>query len=122
MGAIVALLRGVNVGGHNRIEMSALRALFEKLGLGEPGTYVQSGNVVCKANDKDLARLATRVETAIEKKFGFRPSVVMRTASEMREVVAQNPFEGRDGIEPSKLLVVFLAKVPAAEAREKVLK
>jgi uncharacterized protein (DUF1697 family) len=61
------------------------------------------------------------MEKAIEGTFGCRPNVIVRTPSEFRAVVARNPFAARDGMEPSKLLVMFLATDPAAEARQKIL-
>jgi len=117
---IISMLRGVNVGGHNKVKMEALRALYESLKLRDAQTYVQSGNVVFRTDERDMARLAKRIEDGIERKFGFRPSVILRTAAEMREVVAKNPFGKRRGIEPGKLVVSFLASDPGEEGREKV--
>jgi len=121
MAVIISMLRGVNVGGHNKIKMDALRALYESMKLREAQTYVQSGNVIFRTDERDIARLAKRIEDGIERKLGFRPDVILRTATEMREVIARNPFAKRRGIEPSKLLVTFLGSDPGAEAREKVL-
>jgi len=120
MTVIISMLRGVNVGGHNKIKMEALRALYESLKLREAQTYVQSGNAIFRTDERDIALLTKRIEDGIERKFGFRPNVILRTAAEMREVIARNPFAKRRGIEPSKLLVSFLASDPGAEAREKV--
>jgi len=120
MAVIISMLRGVNVGGHNKVKMEALRALYESLKLRDAQTYVQSGNVVFRTDERDMARLAKRIEDGIERKFGFRPSVILRTAAEMREVVAKNPFGKRRGIEPGKLVVSFLASDPGEEGREKV--
>ena len=122
MPVVICLLRGVNVGGHNKIKMDALRALFESLNLREAQSYVQSGNIVFRTGEQDLSDLASRIELAIEKTFGFRPGVILRTASELRDVVAKNPFAKRRDIEPAKLLVTFLAGEPAAEARSNLLK
>lgn len=116
------MLRAVNVGGHNKIKMDALRALYEAIGLRNPQTYVQSGNVVFSTEDTDLAQLATLIENAIERSFGFRPAVIVRTLSELRDVVARNPFATRDGIDPRKLLITFLPINPGPEARDKVLR
>lgn len=118
---VISLLRGVNVGGRNLIRMDALRTLYESLGLGDVRTYVQSGNVVFSTREKDLQKLAKRIEDGIESKFGFRPSVILRTSAELRDVVARNPFAGREDIEPNKLLIMFLASEPGAEARSKIL-
>ena len=118
------MLRGVNVGGHNKIKMDALRALYESLGLLDPQTYIQSGNVVFRTEERDLVRLTKRIEDGIERSFGFRPGVIVRTASELRDVIARNPFATRPAgaIDPSRLLVTFLSGEPGAEAKEKVLK
>jgi uncharacterized protein (DUF1697 family) len=121
MKVVVSMLRGVNVGGHNKVAMEALRSLYASLGLLDAQTYVQSGNVVFRTKDTNLASLATRIESAIERSFGFRPSVILRTTSELRAALAANPFASRSGIEPSKLLVTFLAGSPSAEARLKAL-
>jgi len=120
MTVVISMLRGVNVGGHNKIKMDALRALYESLKLRDAQTYVQSGNVIFRTDERDIARLTKRIEDGIERKFGFRPDVILRTAAEMRDVVARNPFAKRRGIEPGKLLVTFLASDPPAEVREKV--
>ncbi len=122
MPIVISMLRGVNVGGHNKIKMDALRALYESLGLRGPQTYVQSGNVIFRTEDRDMVRLARRIEDAIERRFGFRPAVILRTASELRDVIARNPFAKRRGLDPRKLLVSFLASDPGPEARDKVLR
>jgi uncharacterized protein (DUF1697 family) len=121
MPVIICMLRGVNVGGHNKIKMDALKALCVSLKLQDPQTFIQSGNVIFGTQEKDLAKLATRIQDAIERKIGFRPAVVLRTARELREVIARNPFSKRPGIEPGRLLVNFLATDPGKEAREKAL-
>ncbi|MGH9431631.1 MAG: DUF1697 domain-containing protein [Terriglobia bacterium] len=121
MAVIISMLRGVNVGGHNKIKMDALRALYESLELRDPHTYVQSGNVIFRTEERDLVLLTQRIENGIERRFGFRPNVIARTASELRDVMARNPFVERRGIVPSKLLVTFLASDPGPEARDKVL-
>ena len=122
MPVIVSMLRGVNLGSHNRIKMDALRTLYAPLKLREPQTYVQSGNVIFKTEEEDLARLTQRIQNGIRRTFGFRPDVIVRTSSEMRDVIAKNPFANRRDIEPSKLLVTFLAGDPGLEARDALLK
>ena len=120
MPVIISMLRGVNVGGHNKVKMEALRALYTSLKLRDSQTYVQSGNVIFRTEEGDLARLAKRIEEGIERTFGFHSDVILRTSSELREVLAKNPFAARRNIEPNKLLIVFLANDPAPEAREKI--
>ncbi|MGC1107759.1 MAG: DUF1697 domain-containing protein [Candidatus Acidiferrales bacterium] len=120
MPVIISMLRGVNVGGHNKIKMDALRALYESLKFTGCQTYVQSGNVVFTTTERGLAAIAARIEKSIERKFGFRPDVILRTSAEMRDVIARNPFAKRRNIEPGKLLVAFLARDPGAEAFAKL--
>jgi uncharacterized protein (DUF1697 family) len=120
MGAIVCLLRGINVGGHHKIKMDSLRALCESLGLRDVETYLQSGNVIFRAERRAVATLPQRLEDALERAFGFRPAVILRTPSELRDVIARNPFATRRGIDPSRLVVTFLARDPGPEARDKV--
>jgi uncharacterized protein (DUF1697 family) len=122
MPVIISMLRGVNVAGRNQIKMETLRALYESLGLEDPRTHVQSGNVVFRTKERNLSALAKRIEDAIERSFGFRPAVIVRTTSELRGAIARSPFARRRGIDPSKLLVTFLASAPTAEARDQVLK
>lgn len=121
MRVAISMLRGVNVGGHNKIKMDALRSLYESLGLRDPQTHVQSGNVIFRTEERELALLAQRIESAIEGRFDFRPAVILRTASELRDVIAKNPFAKRRGLDPSKLLVTFLASDPGPEVRDKIL-
>jgi uncharacterized protein (DUF1697 family) len=102
------------------MKMDALRAVYESIGLRDPQTYVQSGNVVFKAREQNLGALAKEIEDAIERAFGFGADVILRTPPELREVLAKNPFATRRGIDPAKLLVTFLASDPGEEAREKI--
>ena len=120
MNSWIALLRGVNLGGHNKISMDTLRETCVSLKLRSPQTYIQSGNVVFGSAETDAVKLASRIESAIEKRCGFRPSVILRNAAEMRDVVARNPFADRKDIHPSKFAVFFLAGTPADEIGSRV--
>ena len=79
----VALLRGINVGGGNRLPMRDLVALLEGLGLEDVRTYIRSGNVVFRTPARNSAGLSRRIEDAIETGFGFRPRVMVRTLAEL---------------------------------------
>jgi uncharacterized protein (DUF1697 family) len=120
MPVIISMLRAVNLVNHNRIKMDALRELYESLGFEKPRTYVQSGNVIFKTKDRNLPQIAKRIEDGIEERFAFRPAVIVRTSTEMKDVVSRNPFAKRRDIEPAKLLAMFLAADPGEEARKKV--
>jgi uncharacterized protein (DUF1697 family) len=121
MPVIVSMLRAVNVGGHNKIKMDELRALCTSLKLRDPQTYVQSGNVIFHTDERDTSVVAKRVCGGIKREFGFTADVICRTAAEMRDVIARNPFGKRRDIEPGKLLVYFLACDPGADARKSAL-
>jgi uncharacterized protein (DUF1697 family) len=120
MTVVISMLRAVNLAAHNRIKMDELRAVYESLKLKSPRTYVQSGNVVFGAPERELPRLPVLIQKAIRERFGFGPEVILRTAAEMRDVVTRNPFAGRSHIEPGKLLVTFLASDPGPEAGRKL--
>jgi uncharacterized protein (DUF1697 family) len=115
------MLRGVNLGPHRRVKMDVLRALYQSLKLRDAKTYVQSGNVIFRTDERDMVKLVKRIESAIENKCGFQCDVVVRSVGEMRDVIAKNPFAKRRGIEASGLLVTFLTGDPGHEARKKAL-
>jgi uncharacterized protein (DUF1697 family) len=121
MTVMISLLRGLNVGGHHKVKMDELRALYESIGFENVQTYINSGNVLFRTAGRDLVRLRKRIEDAIEPACGFRPDVILRTPSDLRGVIARNPFAARPGMDPSKLAIHFLAADPSAEARQQVL-
>jgi uncharacterized protein (DUF1697 family) len=111
----VAFLRGINVGGHNRVPMTDLRALFGGLGYPDAVTLVQSGNVLFGAEGADLAALAAHLEREFTASFGFTSRFVLRSRDDLLQVASRNPFP--DAVsEPSKLHVVFLGETPTADA------
>ena len=117
MPTIIAMLRGVNLGGHNLIRMEILRKLCTSCKFDNAQTYLQSGNAIFTSKEKNLAAIGKRLEDAIEKELGFRPAVVCRTAAEMQDVIGRNPFAERKGIDNSKFAVVFFAEPLAPEIR-----
>lgn len=116
MPVLISMLRGVNVGPHNRIKMDELRAVYKRLGFEDPRTYVQSGNVIFRTEDKNLKEIPAKIQDGIEKKFKFRPEVIVRTAGDFRKAIAASPFADRAALEPGKILVTFLSGAPAREA------
>jgi uncharacterized protein (DUF1697 family) len=121
MSVFVAMLRGVNVGGHQKLSMEALKTLCEGLGLRDVRTYIQSGNVVFREDSGDPLALSRKMADGIQRKFGFRPEVIVRTASDLRKAISNNPFAGRPEVAPNQLLVVFMASAPTKQAQERVL-
>jgi uncharacterized protein (DUF1697 family) len=112
MPVLISMLRGVNVGGHNKIKMDGLRTLYRSLKLEDPRTYVQSGNVIFRTKEKNCTALAKKIQDAIEGKFGFRPEVIVRTTEELRSAMAATPFATIRKLEPGKILVTFLCDEP----------
>ncbi len=110
MPAYVALLRGVNVGAHNRMKMPALTSLCRELGYTDVVTYIQSGNVVCGSPARRAAAVERAMVTGIEKEFGLKITVLVRTKDELARVARGNPFPKA---EPNRLHVAFLDATPA---------
>lgn len=108
----VALMRGINVGGKNRLPMKDLAAMFEEAGCEEVRTYIQSGNVVFRATEAYARRIPKLVAKAVADRFAFHAPIVMRTAGEMRSVARGNAFL-RAGAEAETLHVAFLADRPS---------
>lgn len=109
----VALLRGINVGGKNKLPMKDLAALFGEAGCVDVRTYIQSGNVLFRAPAPVAARLAVDARKRIAERFGLRVPVVLRSGEELRAVARGNPFLAA-GAEAGSLYVMFLADAPAA--------
>jgi uncharacterized protein (DUF1697 family) len=87
----VALLRGVNVGGHGKIDMKELKDVFETAGMTSARTYINSGNVVFSAGLSGNLRIAELLEHAIEQRFGATVRVLVKTAEEIRSIVSALP-------------------------------
>ena len=101
----VALLRGINLAGRNRVAMAALREVVEGLGHTDVATYIQSGNVVFTSAETDPGTVAAALEQAIGDQLGVRPKVVVLTCRELAQVVAGNPFADEDN--PKLVHAVF---------------
>ncbi|MFC4453033.1 DUF1697 domain-containing protein [Deinococcus sonorensis] len=104
----VALLRGINVGGHRRVPMPALRTVFEAAGCTRVKTYLQSGNVVFQADGPDVDRL----QAALLQAFGFAVDVVLRRADEWGAVRRHCPYLAQAAADPTTVHVAFLPEPP----------
>jgi uncharacterized protein (DUF1697 family) len=107
----VALLRGVNVGGKNKLPMADLRPIFADVGCADVQTYIQSGNVVFSAALGAEMKIRSAVAKRINERFGLQVPVVMRTGEEFRQVATSNPFL-KSGATAAFLYVAFLADAP----------
>lgn len=90
----VAFLRGINVGGKNKIKMERLREICFALGFENVKTYINSGNVIFETKKSDDKKLAAKIEKAIENEFGLNIKVIVRTIEEIKNIIENNPFEG----------------------------
>ncbi|HEX4860459.1 MAG TPA: DUF1697 domain-containing protein [Rhizomicrobium sp.] len=112
----VAFLRAVNVGGTGKVAMAELKALAEEIGLAEPRTLLQSGNLVFASKSSSTAALEKLLEREVAARFGVKPDVVVRSAKEIDAVIARNPFAKEAKNDPGRLHVHFL-KSPASAAQ-----
>ena len=111
MKTYIALFRGINVGGNNKLPMKELAVVLEGLGLQGIATYIQSGNVVFQGKAADPALLSKKIGTAIGKSHGFEPWVRLLDMPMLEQVIRGNPYpEAEDA--PGTLYVNFLASVP----------
>lgn len=111
MPAYLALLRGINVGGKNKLPMKDLVRTFQQAGCESVSNYIQSGNIVFDAVPSVAAGLPERIADRIAEEFGIRVPVVLRTAQELAAVVQANPYVAT-GVDEAELHVYFLAGVP----------
>ena len=112
MPILISLLRGINVGGRNKIRMAELRALYEALGYRGARTLLQSGNVVFHVDECDLARVRPRLENALAEQFGFHVPVVLRSAADLRRILSRHPFDEGELAKPAKAAIAFLDAKP----------
>lgn len=104
----VALLRGINVGGRNKVPMHTLRELLAGIGGVGVRTHLQSGNAVFTHEEEDPARLAEQLQQAIADELGLTISCLVRSGADLRRVVEANPFD-MTGIDGSRFHVTFLS-------------
>lgn len=112
----VALLRGINMGGHKKVAMSDLRKLAESLGFSGVQTLLQSGNLVFGGSSASPAALEKQLEAALVKKLGLTTSVLVRNSVEWAKLVARNPYADEAKRDPSHLALMLLKDKPAATA------
>lgn len=111
MNTFVALLRGINVGGHNKLPMKELASVLGAIALSNVRTYIQSGNVVFQSKSGDQEELSQAIRAAVLESHGFAPEVLILSSRELHEAIAGNPF--LDGeFEPKTLHLSFMATTP----------
>lgn len=120
MPTYVALLRGINVGGHKKVAMADLRRLLSDMGCNGVRTYIQSGNAVFGSDLKTAREVEIAVGQQISADLGMDVAVLVRTPEELADVVAANPFDEAD-TEPTKVVVYFLSAPVKASLLEALL-
>ena len=105
----LALLRGINVSGHNMIKMEALKAMLENMGFQNVRTYLQSGNVFVDTEEESASKVGFMIKQEIFKVFGHEVPVVMITKENLESCFANNPFLKEKDIDTKKLYVAFIS-------------
>ena len=108
----IALLRAVNLPGHNKVSMSDLCRMLTDLGLKDGRSLLQSGNLVFGDDARSTAQLETLLERSAMKELGLETDFFVRTAADWKTVIAHNPFTKEAEDDPSHLLVMFLKQEP----------
>jgi uncharacterized protein (DUF1697 family) len=111
MKTFIALLRGINVGGKNKLPMKELKTLLEQLDLQNIRTYIQSGNVVFESPKSELNQLAVTIREAINTAHGFDPNVLLLPAEAFAQAIKANPFPEAEA-DPKSLHLSFLTANP----------
>ncbi len=117
MSVVVALLRGINVGGNNLLPMKSLQQTLTALGCSQVKTYIQTGNVVLVHEQEDLQRLGESITQAIDQAYGFKPQILFLDAQQFADAIDHNPFSTEVG----KALHFYFLAAPATQAdRQKI--
>lgn len=116
----IALLRGINVGGKNKIQMSELKKETEALGYARVRTYINSGNLLFEATAEEESEehLRARLEAMIREKFGITLTVVLRTAEEWERILLECPYREEDLPEAGSLQLSLLLESPTERQLE----
>jgi uncharacterized protein (DUF1697 family) len=112
----IMLLRAVNVAGHQPVTMADLRNLLTELGMRDPQSLLQTGNLVFHAGRQAGATLERLMEQKLAEKLGLHTDVLVRSAAELASIVARNPLRQEAARGPARLVVVFLKSKPNANA------
>lgn len=113
MTTYVGVLRAINLGSHNKIAMSDLRAMLEKIGLEDPKTLILSGNIVFRSASSSVEKVERMLEAASTKHLGVTTDYFVRTAKEWRAIIDANPFPKQAKDDPARLVMMCLRDAPA---------
>jgi uncharacterized protein (DUF1697 family) len=108
----IAFLRGINVGGHNKIKMEDLKKLFISLGYKNVKTVIQSGNVIFETSDKSIKSITLKIENKLYEFIKREIKLFVRTYTELLNIVRKNPFGNTRADNKIKTYIFFLYKEP----------
>jgi uncharacterized protein (DUF1697 family) len=111
----LTLLRGINVGGNNIIKMADLKLSFENMGFTDVLTYIQSGNVIFRSDEKDITFLMEKIEEVLSERFNYKSRVVVISDMQLRKVVAEAPHGFGSAPDDYRYDVLFLKNPLTAE-------
>lgn len=120
MQTYISMLRGINVSGQKMIKMDALRQMYELLNFSKVKTYIQSGNVVFQSAETNCLDIEQTIAQQINQTFGFEVPVMVKTLSELKTVISNNPFTDNKQKYISKLHVTFLSQQPQQNYLDKL--
>jgi uncharacterized protein (DUF1697 family) len=115
MSVHIALLRAVNVGGRNSVNMGELRDLLTELGFEGVRTLLQSGNLIFRSGPRTGSQIAAFLEKEAAKRLDLHTEFLVRTGEEWKEIITRNPFRDEAKRDPTHLVVMFLKRPPSAE-------
>ena len=116
MAIYIGLLRAINLGSHNKVSMADLRAMLAELGMKNPHSLLQSGNLVFESAARATAPLEKRLEDGAAKKLGLETAFFVRTAAEWQQAIGDNPFPKEARFDPGHTVLMCLKDAPTPAA------
>lgn len=120
MERFIALLRGVNVSGKNKVNMKELKTWMEQLAFTEVETYIQSGNIVFTSAQKNVANLAQKIKKAISEQLGLDIVVIVLSPATLQTIIEENPFSADTNFDEHNMYVCFLQQTPEKEKTKNI--
>lgn len=118
MQTYIALLRGINVSGQKKIKMVDLRQLLAQIGFKDVVTYIQSGNIVLKTEERNPRALEKTIASEIHESYGFDVPVLVKSKEEIQDIIEKNPFDNSEDLETNRIYFVLLKEVPKKDLTE----
>lgn len=112
MAIYIGLLRAINLGSHNKVSMADLKALLADLGMKNPRSLLQSGNLVFDSTARPTAPLEKLLETSAARKLGLQTHFFVRTGTEWQQAIANNPFPKQAKLDPGHTVLMCLRNAP----------